>query len=176
MLLCCLRCTLKPSASATRLSRSCTSTSRSATSPTAYRILCLRLAHLVHHAVQRDSAMDPRLDTGGWLTLTKTHYCISSRQGLAPCKICRALPGAITLRLTCAERSEGAQTASRFVRQVRRMVMCSGQLPLEQSACPSVQEPRSPEEQCRFPPVRPVVEIYYTTPRRTHRRRLEAFP
>jgi hypothetical protein len=42
------------------------------------------------------SAMDPRLNTGRWLTLTKTHFCISSRQGLSLCKICRALPGAIT--------------------------------------------------------------------------------
>jgi len=102
MLLCCLRCTLKPSASAISLFRSCSSTSGSATSPTAYRILCLRLAHLVHHAFQHDSAMGPRLDTGGWLTLTKTHYCTSSRQGLPPCKICRALPGAITSKLSGA--------------------------------------------------------------------------
>ncbi len=36
------------------------------------------------------SAMDPRLDTGGWLTL--------SRQGLPPCKIRRAYPGAITYK------------------------------------------------------------------------------
>ena len=49
MFVCCLRCTLKPSASATSLSRSCTSTSGSAISPTAYRILCLRLAHLVRN-------------------------------------------------------------------------------------------------------------------------------
>jgi len=35
--------------------------------PTAYRILCLRLAHLVRPASLQDSAMDPRLDTGGWL-------------------------------------------------------------------------------------------------------------
>jgi len=42
------------------------------------------------------SAMDPRLDTGGWLTLTESHYCLSSRQGLAPCKMRRALLGAIT--------------------------------------------------------------------------------
>ena len=61
--------------------RSCTSTSGSAISPTAYRILCLRLAHLVRTPLG-DSAMDPRLDTGGWLTLT--------RQGLSPCKIRRA--------------------------------------------------------------------------------------
>ncbi len=40
--------------------------------------------------------MDPRLDTGGWLTLTKSHCCLSSRQGLAPCKMRRASLGAIT--------------------------------------------------------------------------------
>jgi hypothetical protein len=38
------------------------------------------------------SAMDPRLDTGGWLTL--------SRQGLSPRKIRRASPGAITPMLS----------------------------------------------------------------------------
>jgi hypothetical protein len=35
-----------------------------------------------------DSATGARLDTGGWLTLT--------RRGLSPRKICRAFPGAIT--------------------------------------------------------------------------------
>jgi len=59
---------LKTSASATSLFRSCTSSSGSAISPAAYRILCLRLAHLVRDL--RRSAMDPRLDTGGWLALT----------------------------------------------------------------------------------------------------------
>ena len=42
--------------------------------------------------------MDPRLDTGGWLTLTESHCCLSSRQGLAPCKMRRASLGAITWR------------------------------------------------------------------------------
>jgi hypothetical protein len=42
-------CLFKHSASATIRFRSCTSTSGSATSPTAYRILCLRLAHLVRN-------------------------------------------------------------------------------------------------------------------------------
>ena len=37
------------------------------------------------------SAADPRLDTGGWLAL--------ARQGLAPCKKCRALFGARTFKL-----------------------------------------------------------------------------
>jgi hypothetical protein len=43
--------------------------------------------------------MDPRLDTGGWLTLTKMHCCTFSRQGLSPCKIHRAYPGAITIQM-----------------------------------------------------------------------------
>jgi len=60
----------KTSASATSLFRSCTSSSGSAISPTAYRILCLRLAHLVRLVSRRYSAMDPRLDTGGWPALT----------------------------------------------------------------------------------------------------------
>ena len=41
--------------------------------------------------------MDPRLDTGGWLTLTESHCWLSSRQGLSLCKIRRTLLGAITL-------------------------------------------------------------------------------
>jgi hypothetical protein len=81
MLSCSLRCALKPSASATSLFRSCTSTSGCAVTPTAYRMLCLRFAHLVRR-VDHDSAMDARLDTGGWLALT--------RQGLSPCKIRQA--------------------------------------------------------------------------------------
>ena len=40
--------------------------------------------------------MDPRLDTGGWLALTEASYDTSSRQGLSPCKIRQAFPGAIT--------------------------------------------------------------------------------
>ena len=84
VLLCCLRWAIKPSASAKTKSRSCTSTSGCATTPTAYRILCLRFARLVHRSF--GSATDARLDTGGWLTLT--------RQGLSPCKMRRALLGA----------------------------------------------------------------------------------
>jgi len=84
VLLYCLRWAIKPSASAKAKSRSCTSTSGRATTPTAYRILCLRFARLVHRSF--GSATDARLDTGGWLTLT--------RQGLSPCKMRRALLGA----------------------------------------------------------------------------------
>ena len=82
---------LKPSASATISSRSCTSTSGDAAPPTAYRILCLRFTCLVRRYFC-DSATGARLDTGGWLTLT--------RQGLSPCKTHQASLGAITLRVT----------------------------------------------------------------------------
>jgi len=51
---------------------------------------------------QNNSAMGPRLDTGGWLTLTESHYWFSSRQGLSPCKIRRAFLGAITFLLAKA--------------------------------------------------------------------------
>ena len=44
--------------------------------------------------------MDPRLDTGGWLALTETPYGLSSRQGLSPCKIRQAFPGAITVSVS----------------------------------------------------------------------------
>jgi len=65
MLLYSLRCALKPSASATSSFRSCTSTSGDAAPPTACRILCPRLVHLVRRDPNHDSAMDARLDTGG---------------------------------------------------------------------------------------------------------------
>nr|MCU0809107.1 hypothetical protein [Candidatus Contendobacter sp.] len=51
-----------------------------------------------------DSATDPRLDTGGWLAL--------ARRGLAPRKKCRALLGAITLKLSCLRRRVQARTAT----------------------------------------------------------------
>ena len=108
MLLFCLRCTLKPSASAICLFRSCTSASGSAISPTTYRILCLRLAHLVHRVSRQCSAMDPRLDTGGWLTLLDTPFGGISRQGLAPCKIRRAFLGAITSKHLYVSRRESS--------------------------------------------------------------------
>ena len=63
VLLCCLRWAIKPSASAKTKSRSCTSTSGCATTPAAYRILCLRLTCFV-----RDSALRHRSKTRyGWV-------------------------------------------------------------------------------------------------------------
>jgi hypothetical protein len=77
--------------------RSCPSTAEpapdvirgGAVPPAAYRIRCRRFAPLVRRVYHRDSAMDARLATGGWLALT--------RQGLSPCKRRQALLGARTL-------------------------------------------------------------------------------
>jgi len=87
----------KPSASAKPF-RSCTSTSGCAVTPAASRMLCLRFAHLVHREFPHDSAMDARLDTGGWLTLT--------RQGLSPCQRRQAYLGARTPGIRCGEQPE----------------------------------------------------------------------
>jgi hypothetical protein len=84
--------TLKRSASAISLFRSGTRTSGNAISPTVYRILGVRLPHLVRGLPR--SAMGPTLDTGGRLTLT--------RPGLSPGKRRRASLGAITSLLTGA--------------------------------------------------------------------------
>jgi hypothetical protein len=74
------------SASATSLFRSCTSTSGSADSPTACKILCLRFNCLVR---QTTTLTPPQLQdsirSGGLVLL---------RQGLSPCKIRRTLLGA----------------------------------------------------------------------------------
>jgi hypothetical protein len=71
--------------------RSCTSTSRNAISPTAYKTLCVRLPHAVVRGLLH-SAMGSTLDTGGSLALT--------RRGLAPRKRRQASLGAITYSLT----------------------------------------------------------------------------
>jgi len=59
-------CYLKHSASATIRFRSCTSTSGSATSPTAYRILCLRLAHLVRNLTAAPPWTQGSIRVGGY--------------------------------------------------------------------------------------------------------------
>lgn len=99
--------TLRLSASTISLFRSCTSTSGSATSPTAYRILCVRLPRLVRGLPH--SATGPTRDTGGRLTLT--------RPGLSPGKRRRAWLGAITLKLC------GANEAQRSLRPNEGLVM-----------------------------------------------------
>ncbi len=95
--------TLRLSASAISLLRSGTSTSGSATSPTAYRMLCVRLPRLVRGLPH--SATGPTRDTGGRLTLT--------RPGLSPGKRRRASLGAITLALS---RAAFWRRLERFVR------------------------------------------------------------
>ena len=106
VLLCCLRWAIKPSAAAKTKSRSCTSTSGCATTPAAYRILCLRFARFVHRSF--GSATHARLDTGGWLALT--------RQGLSPCKMRRALLGAKWQLLN--QISESSRPPSRAARRI----------------------------------------------------------
>ena len=69
-----------------------------AVTPAASRIRCRRVAPLIRRVSHRDSAMDARLATRGWLALT--------RQGLAPCKRRQAFLGAITLRLSCCRKRE----------------------------------------------------------------------
>ena len=74
MLLFRLRCTLKPSPTSIGISK-LYQLSGYAVTPTAYKILCVRLVCLVH-GNSTHSATDATLDTGGWLNLTG--------QGLAP--------------------------------------------------------------------------------------------
>ncbi len=71
------------------LFRSCTSTSGNAISPTAYKILCVRLPHILVRGLPH-SATGPTLDTGGSLALT--------RRGLTPRKRRQALLGAMTAK------------------------------------------------------------------------------
>ena len=99
MLLCSLRCALKPSASATSAISKLYQHFRGHDSPyglqdtlSTPRPSCSPCLH--------GSAMDARLDTGGWLILT--------RQGLSPCKRRQAYLGAITLELTCCRKPQRA--------------------------------------------------------------------
>jgi hypothetical protein len=91
--------TLKPSASATSSSRSRTSTKGERGLPYGLQDT---LPTLNSSCSQPSgySATDPRLDTGGWLTLVKRPYDLFSRQGLSPGKHRRALPSAITPKLS----------------------------------------------------------------------------
>ena len=90
MVLCCLRCALKPSASATSAFSKLYQHFRVRGHPcglqdtlSTLRPSCAPCLH--------DSAMDARLDTGGWRILI--------RQGLSPCQRRQAFLGATTLRL-----------------------------------------------------------------------------
>ena len=64
VILCCLRCTLKPSASATSAFSKLYQHFRGHGSPCGLQDLCLRFAHLVRRCLH-GSAMDARLDTVG---------------------------------------------------------------------------------------------------------------
>lgn len=77
---------VKSSASATSLFRSCTSTSGSADSPTACKILCLRFTCIVRQPTTLTPPQAQDSIRSGWLILL--------RQGLSPCKIRRTLLGA----------------------------------------------------------------------------------
>ena len=78
--------------------RSCPSTAGGAVTPAASRRRCRRCAHLVRRVYYPDSAMDARLDTGGWLALT--------RQGLSPCKRRQAYLGVRTPGLRRSRKPE----------------------------------------------------------------------
>src|SRR5919109_5480382 len=93
--------TLKPSASATSSSRSGTSTKGERGLPCGLQDALPTLSPSCSPPLGY-SATDPRLDTGGWLTLVKRPYDLFSRQGLSPCKMRRALPSARTPKLTGA--------------------------------------------------------------------------
>jgi hypothetical protein len=93
--------TLKPSASATSSSRSCTSTKGERGLPYGLQDALPTLSPSCSQPLGY-SATDPRLDTGGWLTLVKRPYDLFSRQGLSPCKMRRALPSATTAKLSRA--------------------------------------------------------------------------
>jgi len=103
---------VKPSTSATSLSRSCTSTSgtRLPLRPTGFSFYASP-ALFANPAVS--SATGARLDTGGWLTLT--------RQGLSPCKICRAYPGALTKNSPARGRTMALPRNFRFSARLLRV-------------------------------------------------------
>jgi hypothetical protein len=85
--LCCLRCTLKPSASATTPFEAVPAL-QGARHPYGLQDTLSTLRPLCSPPLG-DSATDARLDTGGWLTL--------ARRGLSPRKKRRAWLGAITI-------------------------------------------------------------------------------
>jgi hypothetical protein len=103
--------TLKPSASANQAYLEAVPAQKaSALSSTAYRILCLRFACLVR--LSFGSATDARLDTGGWLALT--------RQGLSPGKHRQAFLGAITSAFSGAALFAGSAARHCYVRLFQR--------------------------------------------------------
>jgi hypothetical protein len=73
-------------------------------------VVCVRVSPFVPqrpaYRILHMSAHDATLDTGGWLALT--------RQGLSPCKMHQASPGALTLACTGAERAAGKMGCCSF--------------------------------------------------------------
>ena len=115
MLLYCLRCTLKSSASAIAISKlyqhfrardhpgACPGPD-----PGAYTILCLRLAHLVRCMTFMQLRHGPKARYGWVANPCSESLLPHSRQGLSPCKIRRACLGAITSSLTSRCKRSGA--------------------------------------------------------------------
>ena len=79
--------------------------------PMAYTLLCLRFTCLVRGF--NHSATGARLDTGGWLDLT--------RQGLSPCKVHQAALGALTFAVS-GRPKRGEACGIRHKRATRRTV------------------------------------------------------
>ena len=98
MLLCCLRCTLKPSASATTHLEAVPAL-QGARRPYGLQDSLSTLRPSCSPPFG-DSATDARLDTGGWLALT--------RRGLSPRKKRRAYLGAITFSISRARSASAA--------------------------------------------------------------------
>jgi hypothetical protein len=114
--------------------RSCTRTAGCAVTPTASRIRCLRSGHLVRRVYAPDSAMDARLDTGGWLALT--------RQGLSPCKRRQACLDAITPGMSRALQRVGSMPLLGLHRH--RSLFIASVYAVKQSRRLSLAECRSP--------------------------------
>ena len=102
MLLCRLRCALKPSPTETAISELYQLSGNHGFPYGLYDALCtLRLPCPPVRCTQTgspkffDSATDATLDMGGWLDLTQ--------QGLSPCKTHQASPGALTIRFSVAQ-------------------------------------------------------------------------
>ena len=107
---CWLRCTLKPSPSAIRISK-LYQLSGHTVAPTAYRILCVRFTSFVRQHDTSGSAVGATLDTGGWLALP--------RSGLSPDKMRQAYLGAVTFAVSGASRRR-ASALQRGVGQLMR--------------------------------------------------------
>ncbi len=125
MLLCCLRCTLKPSASATVISK-LYQHFRERDSPYGLQDSLPTLNPSCSLPIlASNSAMGPRLDTGGWQTLTESHFWLSPDRDFHPARyaeLCSARQ-----RLS----SPAAMKRQRNSGQVERFVMSFSYLPID---------------------------------------------